>query len=74
MYDRRTGKDFASSNVRMLLKDSEQRLTIPYTSIASVEFTGKDTAAGKSWENWLRRYAEKKLAGEKANIEAEVLD
>jgi LAS superfamily LD-carboxypeptidase LdcB len=39
-----------------------------------LEFTGKDTAAGKTWENWVRRYVEKRLAGEQANIDAEVLD
>jgi len=30
--------------------------------------------AGKTWENWVRRYAEKRLAGEKACIESEKLD
>lgn len=74
LYDRRVGADLHASTLRMLLKDSDERLTISYASIASVEFTGKDTAAGKSWENWLKRYAEKKLAGEKANIEAESLE
>ncbi len=34
--------------------------TLPYSQIASVEFTGKDTAAGKSWEAWQRRKAEAK--------------
>jgi hypothetical protein len=37
-------------------------------------FTGKDAAAGKTWENWMRRYAEKKLKGEAADIESETLD
>ena len=42
-------------------------------SIKSLAFTGKDAASGKSWESWIRRYAEKKLAGEAANIESEAL-
>ena len=34
-------------------------------SIAALAFTGRDTAAGKSWEAWIKKYAEKKAAGEK---------
>jgi hypothetical protein len=38
-------------------------------------FTGKDTAAGKSFEAWVRKYNEKKAAGEKnIGIEPEPLD
>ena len=32
--------------------------TLRYTEIRTVEFTGKDTASGKSYEAWLRRKAE----------------
>jgi hypothetical protein len=32
--------------------------TIRYAEIRTVEFTGKDTASGKSYEAWLRRKAE----------------
>ena len=32
--------------------------TLSYSKIANVEFSGKDTAAGKSWEAWQRRKAE----------------
>jgi hypothetical protein len=31
----------------------------------ALAFTGRDTAAGKSWEAWVRKYPEKKAAGEK---------
>ena len=31
-------------------------------------------AEGKTFENWVRRYAEKKLAGETASIESEELE
>ena len=34
--------------------------TLQYSQIANVEFSGKDTAAGKSWEAWQRRKAEAK--------------
>ena len=33
--------------------------TIPYAKIATIRFTGKDTAAGKSYEAWVRRKGER---------------
>jgi len=42
-----------------------QKISIPYSDIAALAFTGRDTAAGKSWEAWVRKYWEKKAAGEK---------
>ena len=35
-----------------------------YADIARIEFTGKDRAAGKHWEAWVKKYTEKKAAGE----------
>jgi len=32
--------------------------TLRYTEVRTIHFTGKDTAAGKSYEAWLRRKAE----------------
>jgi hypothetical protein len=43
---------------------------IPYADIGAIAFTGKDTAAGKTFENWVKRYWEKKAAGE-TNIQIE---
>jgi hypothetical protein len=74
LFDRREGHDLASSCVRILPKDSDDRMTIAYDRIATIEFTGKDPAAGKTWENWVKRYVEKRQAGEKACIESEPLD
>ena len=34
--------------------------TLPYSDIANVNFSGKDTAVGKSWEAWQRRKTEAK--------------
>ena len=31
------------------------RLRLPYAQIRNIRFTGRDTAAGKSWEAWQRR-------------------
>ncbi len=61
--------------VRVMPKDRAGKLSIPYSEIAALAFTGKDTAAGKSFEAWVRKYNEKKARGEKnIGIEAEPLD
>ena len=64
IFDRRTGTTLQDSAVRILPKDSNTKLTIPYSNIAALAFTGRDTAAGKSWEAWMKKYWEKKAAGE----------
>jgi hypothetical protein len=65
LFDRRTGRTLAESSVRLYPKDSNQKISISYADIAALAFTGRDTAAGKSWEAWMKKYAEKKAAGEK---------
>jgi hypothetical protein len=65
VFDRRTGANLADSCVRLLPKDGGGKLSIPYLQIAGLAFTGRDAAAGKSWEAWVKKYWEKKLAGEK---------
>jgi hypothetical protein len=74
VFDRRAGATLAEGAVRVLVAASGERRTIPYDRITRLEFSGKDTAAGKSWENWIRRYVEKRLAGEHASIESEPVD
>jgi len=69
IFDIRSGKALAESFVRVLTASSDERVVVRYDEIQSLEFTGRDTAAGKSWENWLKRYAQKKLAGELAGID-----
>jgi hypothetical protein len=68
IFDRRVAPTLAESVVRLFPKSDGTKLAIPYSDIASLRFTGRDTAAGKSWEAWLKKYWEKKAAGEK-NIE-----
>ena len=65
LFDRRTGKTLADSQVRLYPKNSNEKIAIPYSDIAALAFTGRDTAAGKSWEAWMKKYAEKKARGEK---------
>jgi hypothetical protein len=65
IFDRRPGKGLSDSIVRLYPKDSDQKLSITYADIAGLAFTGRDTAAGRSWEAWVRKYWEKRAAGEK---------
>lgn len=64
IFDRVAGKTLTTSFVRVMPKDTNQKVTVPYADIAALSFTGKDTAAGKSWEAWVRKYWEKKASGE----------
>jgi hypothetical protein len=64
LFDRTTGSSLTTSFVRILPKDSHQKLKIAYADIAALAFTGRDTAAGKSWEAWVGKYWEKKATGE----------
>jgi hypothetical protein len=75
IFDRRSGKTLADSAVRLYPKDSNQKIAIAYCDIASLAFSQRDPAAGKSWEAWVKKYWEKKAAGEKnIGIEAEKLE
>ena len=75
IFDRRTGTTLADSAVRLFPKDSSQKVAIPYSDIAALAFSQRDPAAGKSWEAWVKKYWEKKAAGEKnIGIEAEKLE
>ena len=74
LFDRRQGKTLNDSLVRILPSNGSPRVSIPYSDVAALAFTGRDSAAGKSWEAWTRKYWEKKAAGETAAIEPEALD
>jgi hypothetical protein len=65
VFDRRTAATVKDSLVRLYPKNSQEKISISYAEIAALAFTGRDTAAGKSWEAWMKKYAEKKAAGEK---------
>ena len=75
LFDRRSGASLAASVVRIIPKDGEEKLSISYADVAKLAFTGRDTAAGKSWETWVRKYQQKKAAGERnIGLEPEKLD
>ena len=75
LFDRNTGSSLLNSFVRVLPKDSTQKLKIAYVDIAALAFTGRDTAAGKSWEAWVGKYWQKKTSGEgDLNLQPESLE
>jgi hypothetical protein len=68
IFDRKSASTLSASVVRVLPKDSNQRQSIPYSDIAALLFSGRDTAAGKSWEAWVGKYWEKRAKGEVYNL------
>jgi hypothetical protein len=64
VFDRRAGAALAESVVRLIPKDRNEKLSIRYVDIARLAFTGRDPAAGKSWETWVKKYQEMKAARE----------
>jgi hypothetical protein len=75
VFDRVAGSSLQTSFARILLKDSNERKKIAYADIAALAFTGRDAAAGKSWEAWVKKYWEKKSTGEgQLSLQAEPLD
>ena len=75
LFDRRTGSTLRNSSVRLYPKNSDEKVSISYADIGALAFTGRDTAAGKSWEAWMKKYAAKKAAGDKdLSLHPEPLD
>ncbi len=75
LFDRRIGKTLNDSVIRLMLPTGNERPSIPYSEVAGLAFTGRDTAAGKSYEAWVKKYWEKREKGEKnISIEPEALE
>ena len=75
LFDRKNGTTLADSYVRLIPANEPGKVKIAYSDIAALAFTGRDTAAGKTFEAWVKKYWEKKAAGEKnIQIEPEKLD
>jgi len=75
IFDRRTAATLQDSEVRLFPKGSDTKVSLSYADIAGLAFTGRDTAAGKSWEAWVKKYWERKQAGEQGiAIEPESLE
>jgi hypothetical protein len=65
IFDRRAGQSLSDSVVRIIPSGKREKLSIPYSEIAALKFSDRDPAAGKSFEAWVRKYWEKRAAGEK---------
>lgn len=75
LFDRRAGKTLNDSVIRFILATGTDRPAIPYSDVAGLAFTGRDTAAGKSYEAWVKKYWESRANGEKnISIEPESLE
>ena len=75
LFNRETGRTLAESWVQFFPANAAEKRRASYAEIARIEFTGKDRAAGKHWEAWVKKYAEKKAAGEKnIGLHPEALD
>ena len=83
LYDRKLGPTLATSAARIMPQPPKgspagtplQRVTVAYAEIAALSFSGRDTAAGKSFEAWVKKYWQKKAAGEQnIQIAPEKLD
>ena len=65
IFNRRTAATLAESYVQYFEPNVEGKQKLSYANIARLEFTGKDRAAGKHWEDWVKAYNERKASGEK---------
>jgi hypothetical protein len=74
VFDRRSGRNLEDSCVRILPKSGGGKVSVSYAEIAALAFTGRDMAAGKSWETWVRQYWEKRAAGEHISLHPEELE
>lgn len=75
IFDRKSGATLSASIVKYFPVNANEKKSVAYSDIARLEFTGKDRAAGKHWESWVKQYREKKAAGEKGfGLQPESLD
>jgi hypothetical protein len=64
VFNRHSGSTLADSYVQYFAPNVPGKQKLSYAEIARLEF-GKDRAAGKHWEDWVKAYNERKAAGEK---------
>ena len=50
--------------MRIIPTNEKTKVNVAYGEIAGLVFSGRDTAAGKTFEAWVKKYWEKKAAGE----------
>ncbi len=75
VFNCHNGPTLAQSFVQYFTAGAPEKRKASYDTIDRLEFSGKDCAAGKQWEDWVKKYKERKAAGEKGiALSPEVLD
>lgn len=74
IFDRRVGDTLDDSSVRLMTAKDDTPRVVRFSEIEALTFSGKDAAHGRSFDTWVKKYVEKKLAGEDASIYSEKLD
>ncbi len=76
VFDRRSaGPNLDQCWVRLYPRGRDEKITVAFSEIARLEFSGRDMAAGKSFELWIQKYRTLKASGEKnISLEPEPLD
>jgi hypothetical protein len=75
IFNRQTGATLDDSFVQYFTPAAPEKRSASYAAIARIEFSGKDCAAGKQWEDWVNKYNKRKAAGEKGiGLDPESLD
>jgi hypothetical protein len=64
IFNCNNGLTLADSWVQYFTPSAPEKRKVGYAEIARIEFSGKDRAAGKHWEDWVKKYNERKAAGE----------
>ena len=67
-FDRQSAHDSGMTTLRVMLKKDGQKVAVAQSEIEELTFSGRDMADGKSFEAWVKKYAERKAAGD-TNIE-----
>jgi hypothetical protein len=65
IFNCQSGPTLAESFLQYFTPNAPEKRKVSYAEIARIEFSGKDRAAGKHWEDWVKAYNAKKAAGEK---------
>ena len=65
VFNCQSGPTLAESFLQYFTPSAPEKRKVSYADIAGVEFSGKDRAAGKHWEDWVKAYNERKAAGER---------
>jgi hypothetical protein len=54
VFDRQEG--ISSPSIKIFLANQVEPSLVKYREIAEVEFSGEDTAFGRSWEDWAQKW------------------